>query len=472
VYGYYREQRSFQLGQYHHETDGLRVNADLRQDLYRAFYQEDLSPQTSFQAELSHGETSAGDTRFQFEPGSFSPYQRGRLEVTAVRLGARHSWDPSSLVLASLIAQRRDARFSDSVVEPFFRVDFSNASKIHGYTGELQYQKRGRFGDLVFGGGLFGQDETGVASTTFDPFGPPPMVMTTPIDTKLRSANAYVYGQLGQPSRPRLVLGVSVDYVENRSPAGTVEETEVNPKLGAVLPLGSETTLRFAALSGMKRLPAVNASIEPTQVAGFNQVFDDLNRTRFWRYGAAVDRGWSKRLFTGLELTRRNLEIPDAVVTGIDEDRIEWLHRAYLSWLVTPRVAAGVELLMEQLERKTTPPSGPFFVPADIDTKSLPFTLSYHAPSGIFALGRVSFAHQDILSRDDFGAVQRQSERFSVVDLSLGMRLPRRHGIVSLEIKNLLDEKFAYRDTAFEGLPRVPRYSPERTIFARLQLSM
>jgi Flp pilus assembly protein TadD len=472
VYGYYREQRSFQLGQYHHETDGLRVNADLRQDFYRAFYQEDLGPHTSFQAELSYGKTRAGDTRFQFEPGSFSPFQRGRLEVTAVRLGARHSWDPSSLVIASLIAQRRNTRFSDSIVDPFFQVDFDNASEIHGSTGELQYQKRGSLGDLIAGGGLFGQDETGVANSTLDLFGPPPMVTTAPIDTKLRSANAYAYGQLGQPSRARIMLGLSVDNVETRDAAGSRKDTEVNPKLGAVLPVGGETTLRFAAFRGMKRLPADNASIEPTQVAGFNQVFDDLSRTRFRRYGAAIDRVWTKRLFAGIELTRRDLSVPDAVIAGVDEERTERLHRAYWSWLATPRVAAGIELLVEQLERKTTPPSGPFFVPADIDTKSLPVTLSYHSPSGFFARSRVSFVHQDIQSRNDFGAEQRQRERFSVLDLSMGTRLPGHRGLVSLEVNNVLDEQFAYRDTAFEGLPRVPQYAPERTVFARLQLNM
>jgi len=471
VYGYYREQRSFQLGQYRYESDGLRVNADQRQDLYRAFYQEDLSFRTSFQAELSHGETRAGDVRLQFEPGSFSPYQRGRLEVSTLRLGARHSPSTDSLLIASLIAERRDTRFRDSIVDPLFRVDFDSESEIDGDTAELQYQMRGGLGDLIAGGGLFRQDETGVASSTVDPFGPPPMTTTAPIDTTLRSANTYVYGQLDHPSHVRLILGLSVDRVEYRDAGGQREDTMANPKLGAVIPLGP-TVLRFAAFRGLKRLPAVNPSIEPTQVAGFNQVFDDLNRTRFWRYGAAIDGAWQKHLFAGLELTRRDLSIPDAIVPGVDEDRTEWFHRAYVSWLVTPRVAAGAEPRFERLERKMTPPSGPVFVPDEIDTRSLPLFLSYHAPSGLFALARASFVQQEIHSRNDFGAEQRQREHFSVVDLSVGWRLPRRRGIASLEIGNVFDETFTYRDTAFEGLPRVPQYVPERTVFARLQLSL
>lgn len=472
VYGYYSGQRSFQLGQYHHETDGLRVNADLRQDLYRAFYQEDVGARTSVQAEISYADTRAGDTRFQFEPGTFSPLQRGRLEVATLRLGARHAWDPSSLLIVSLISERRETRFTDALVSPFFRVDFDNASKIQNYTGELQYQKRGSLGDLIVGGGLFGQDDTGVARSTVDLFGPPLMVTTTPIDTTLQSANAYVYGHLGQPSRARLILGLSVDHLQSRDSSGSPDDTEVNPKLGAVLPVGPGTTLRFAAFRGMKRLPVVNASIEPTSVAGFNQVFDDLSRTVFTRYGAAVDQTWGKRLFAGLEATRRDLRIPDAIAAGVDEKRVEWVNRAYWSWLVTARLAAGAELRAEKLERLNLPPSGPVLVPVEIDTKALPLTLTYHAPHGVFARARASFVNQEIFSRDGLGGESRQRERFSVVDLSIGMRLPGRRGLVSLEVNNLLDENFVYRDTAFEGEPRVPLYAPEQTVFVRLQLSL
>ncbi len=473
VYGYYSGQRSFQLGQYHHETDGLRVNADLRQDLYRAFYQEDLGAGSSVQAELSYADTRAGDTRLQFAPGSFSPLQRSRVEVTTVRLGARHALDPSSLLLVSLISQRRETSFFDAVVSPAFRVDFDIATKVHAITGELQYQRRGSLGDLIVGGGLFGRDDEGLQINTFDLAGPPPPVVTrTPIDTTLRSGNAYAYAHLGQPSRARLVLGLSVDDLKRRNASGSIEDTEVNPKLGAVLPVGTGTTLRFAAFRGMKRLPAVNASIEPTSVAGFNQIFDDLSRTVFWRYGAAVDQSWGKRHFAGIEATRRNLEIPDAIVPGTDEKRIEWLHRAYWNWLVTPRLAAGAELRAEKLERENLPPSGPVFVPLEIDTKALPLTLTYHAPNGVFARGRASFVNQEIFSRNSLGAQSRVRDRFSVVDLSVGMRLPGRRGLVSLEVNNLFDESFVYRDTAFEGEPRVPLYAPEQTVFARLQLSL
>jgi hypothetical protein len=42
-----------------------------------------------------------------------------------------------------------------------------------------------------------------------------------------------------------------------------------------------------------------NQTIEPTQVAGFNQFFVDAEGTDAWRYGIAMDQKFSKDLFAG-----------------------------------------------------------------------------------------------------------------------------------------------------------------------------
>jgi len=472
IYGYYGGGRSFQIAQSIYDSNGFRTNADLRQDFQRVFYQEELTPQASLQAEIAHSEQKGGDVRFQFEPGNFSPTQRGQLYTTAYRLGERYSWTPASTLIASLIMQRQDSRSTDSIVDPFFQVDFDSSTTDKSYNGELQYLARSGWGDFVGGAGAFQRRQTGTDTTTLTIVGfPPPMELSTPFDTTLRSQNAYVYGNLGRPGSARLVLGAAVEHVDNLNPMAPREDTQFSPKLGAVLPVGDGTTLRAAAIRGIKRMPSASPSIEPTQVAGFNQVFDDVTQTRFWRYGVAADQSWSRGLFGGIELTRRNLSVP--VVPGFpDEDRREWLHRAHLSWVLSPRFAAGAELQVERIDRNLTVPTGPIFVTSEIDTRSAPLTLSFHDPSGFFARARLTFVSQDVESRNDFGDRDNQSDSFKVFDLSLGWRLPRRLGIVSFDVKNLFDESFRYRDTTFEGFPRVPLYAPERAYYLRLQLSL
>ncbi len=470
IYGYYGGRRSVQLGQSHYETNGFTTNADLRQDYLRAFYQEDLNPQSSFQLELSYGEVVSGDTRLQFDPGGFSPFQRTRLETAALRFGARHSWEPGSMLIASVIAQHQDTRFQDAVVDPFFEAQLDQNARNRGYNGELQYQRRGSGTDIVAGAGVFENKRTGetISAITFPP--DPPISFADPINSTLRSQSAYVYGYLGRPWRARLILGASLDHSENPDPLVAQDSTRLNPKLGVILPLSGATTLRFAVFRGMKRLPADHPSIEPTQVAGFNQVFDDLNHTRSIRYGAGLDHSWSARTHAGIELTRRDLEVP-LFAGAPDEERRELLHRAHFSRLLGNRIAVGAEAIWERIDR-TLGFQSLTLEPTEIDTRSTPLTLTYHHPSGVFARARWTFVDQRIKTEDGLGGQGSSSETFDTFDLSLGTRLPQRRGVVSIDVLNLFDEKFRYRDTTFNGFLRVPQYAPGRAVYARLQLSL
>ena len=67
-----------------------------------------------------------------------------------------------------------------------------------------------------------------------------------------------------------------------------------------------------------------------------------------------------------------------------------------------------------------------------------------------------------------------ESEDFFVVDTSVGYRLPKRFGIVSLSVSNLFDQKFKYLDDSFREFrdtPTVGPYIPERLILGRITLN-
>jgi hypothetical protein len=55
------------------------------------------------------------------------------------------------------------------------------------------------------------------------------------------------------------------------------------------------------------------------------------------------------------------------------------------------------------------------------------------------------------------------SDQFWVLDASIGYRLPRRLGLITLEVRNLLDEEFKF----YEMDPTIPLMYPERLVFAR-----
>jgi hypothetical protein len=104
-------------------------------------------------------------------------------------------------------------------------------------------------------------------------------------------------------------------------------------------------------------------------------------------------------------------------------------------------------------------------------------TLRYFAPNGFFAEIGATLVWQD---RTDAYQLEPESivsyppERLTTVDTVIGYRLPKRLGILSLAVCNLLDEEFRIQDVAFKSDDSFVNYSsilPGRMVLARLTLS-
>ena len=123
--------------------------------------------------------------------------------------------------------------------------------------------------------------------------------------------NGYAYAYLNAITNLTITLGYSFDVLRAESGAVRLEKkNQYNPKFGITWNPFPETTLRAAAFRVLKREFITEQTIEPTQVAGFNQFFDDRNATDAWRYGAAIDQKFTSNIFGGAEFSRRDLTIP------------------------------------------------------------------------------------------------------------------------------------------------------------------
>jgi hypothetical protein len=122
--------------------------------------------------------------------------------------------------------------------------------------------------------------------------------------------------------------GLSYDDFEQ----DPIDVDEVNPKLGLQWDITNRLRLRAAYMQTVKRALVVDQTLEPTQVAGFNQFFDDFDATEAERYGVGLDVKFSRDLYGGVEVSQRNLDIP-AVINETDvviEEQRENLYGAYL----------------------------------------------------------------------------------------------------------------------------------------------
>jgi outer membrane receptor protein involved in Fe transport len=188
----------------------------------------------------------------------------------------------------------------------------------------------------------------------------------------------------------------------------------------------------------------------------------------------------AQRMYGGFEFMRRNLDVPifdNATGAVFFEDEREDLNRAYFYFTPDRHWALSAEYQFESFRRKD------FVVlplPRRVDTTIIPFTVGYFSAidparpavtRGLFARLSATFVKQNV-RLSAFSTFPQDREKFWVVDASVGYRLPKRRGIASLEVKNLLDEQFLFQDSNIQNLePTTPRFTPTRTLFLRVSLN-
>ncbi len=463
---------SFSAGYTHFETDGFRDNNDQKDDIVDVFLQAELAPATSLQFEYRHRETERGDLQLRFFPEDFFPGERNKEERDSYRLGVRQAFSPGSTILGSFTYQ--DAEFTLRDQQPvesgLTLIDLKRPEQALGV--EFQHLFRSRYVNLTSGIGYVGIDGRIDATTGIDlppPLGPGPIVVESTTSTALTHVNMYEYSYLNLLKSVTFTLGASADFVRGDS-ADVGDRDQFNPKFGVTWEPMPATTLRAALFRVLKRTLITDQTLEPTQVAGFNQFFDDINGTESWRYGVAVDQKFSKDLFAGVEVSLRDLTVPFLDFSDPDRpaqrevDWKEYLGRAYLFWTPHEWVALRAGYLYERIERDAQLSNGA----RELDTHRVPMGVNVFHPSGLTASVTATYYNQE----GEFegfrgGGFRSGSDDFLLVDAAIGYRLPKRYGVITVGATNLFDETFKYFDTD----TRNPLIQPTRTVFARLTLA-
>jgi outer membrane receptor protein involved in Fe transport len=156
------------------------------------------------------------------------------------------------------------------------------------YTAELQHLFRSQYVNTVAGGGYFYIDQDiDTLSEFYWPTISPPNLLFPPapgeVDFEIDHYNVYLYSYINLPLDATLTAGASGDFFDaNDKTVGNqdIDEDEFNPKFGITWNPFASTTLRGAAFRTFKRTLVTDQTLEPTQVAGFNQFFDEGNATK------------------------------------------------------------------------------------------------------------------------------------------------------------------------------------------------
>jgi tetratricopeptide (TPR) repeat protein len=470
---------AFSLGQFHYETDGWRENNDLTQDIYNAFLQVALAPSTSIQFEYRRHDKESGDLDLKFEPEGVDLSERNKLSRRISRIGLHHELASNGHLIASAINQEViDVKgwyhswlyktAEELGTDYPALIDHSGKMSRDSESHLLELQLIQPFYDhsLILGGGRLREDRPFVTEewNTFYFLLPDSIleipVTPSPIIEEIDPvfSNIYLYSQLVLPEDIKLTLGMSYEDIE----LSYFTRNQTSPKVGVTWEARDNLIFRAAYTESLARPHYLEQTIEPTQVAGFNQLFYVGQGSEIEQYGVGVDAHLSRAVSVGAEFTRKDIRVPWNRLNGPDFYDViddEFSH-AYLHWAASNRL--GIRAAYEKELFSGT------LSPQILKTKRIPLGINYYWPSGLFLQAEGIYINQEITrNKDEF-----DREDFWNLDVVIGYRFPKRYGKVELIAKNLLDEEFDYYDAGYHvDEMATPQYRPERQVFVRFSVN-
>jgi len=460
-----------------YDDDGFRQNADQANDNARAFVQFMASDKDSLQFNAIWGKRDTGDLPVRQYPQLLVP-ERFSTEERNFGVGWHHKLSAAADLAVSAIYNWTEQTGND------LGLPFETTGTFSGPQLEAQYVRRQSTMSWTIGAGAFSgsvkaesefQNATiksddafynGYAYATFRPKGPLSYIAGLAVE----SADVPV-GML--PPRDSLVGLADVAY----------SDTVVSPKLGIVAAFGSGTTLRATAFRRLTPALGRLQTLEPTQVAGFNQFFEDPGGTRSWNYGVGFDQSIGRSVFFGLSYLRRDLDIPEAscefpdpysgcafqLAEGIeDKTSTDDVAGAYLNFTMGKRWAASIEY--EYLKRDFDYTSvNPFGLFQDmLQTSRLRPQLRWFLPFGLYVGASATFYDQKVDQFDDQSSDRRQrvESDFWVGDATLGYRFPDRWGSLAVDVRNVTNEKFDFYERSVQDT-----IVPARQVVVRLEIT-
>jgi Flp pilus assembly protein TadD len=490
---------SYSIGQYHYQSDGIRKNNAIKQDIYNAFAQYQITSDLNLQFEYRYNFLKNGDLSQQFNRHLFSDSLQEKFKRQLYRIGANYQPDPTTNVLFSAIYTKDD--FSSGLSSIFLGENTTTTVEDNAdtFSFELQLIKDADWAKFIAGASYIynnqPQDALVVQNIHIPAFIIPGFFSIPAKDIALEinsqtdhdsdHINAYLYTFLSYKNLTG-ILGVSFDSINSHF---LPDIQRFNPKLGLLWNLTNSTTFRAAYFQGVKKIFGANQTIEPVQVAGFVQFFDDDAGSKYEHFGIGLDHKFSQSAYAGLEGTYRKLDVPlskskiSLPLIGFDspstirvksnsefikyERQNEFTVRSYFNWTPTKRISASIEYQLVIHDRqiaKELSNRNPLI--NDVVTHQVPISINYFATNGLYSKFQTTFIHQKINSDESSNS---GNEHFWSIDALVGYKFPKRYGRLEFGVKNLLNENYQYADKSLvTGLPSRARYLPERTIFSRL----
>lgn len=462
------ERAEVSLGHFDYRRDGFRDRADI--DLSGTQLGLRLAPASgiTIHGELGHGDYDGGEFIPALLDGVGLASQRLRQSTNTDRgrLSMRYAPSIEREFIATAGGQRTRERTVERVVlDDVLDVDLN--TRMHARDAGVLYAQHGTDFTLVAGGSTYRESgttttELRIASDVF----PDP-------DDRYTKEHHRAFGHLDlTPTRwLTLHLGAAFDSL-HATKAASGDRSE--GKGGMSLKLAPATTVRIAQIRGTKGPKYLDATLEPTQFAGFNQLFDDLDGTRWRRTAVGLDHRFESGVMAGVEWSRRALEVPDLGCSSpCRADWSERLHRAYLALPLGRNAALSLSWRYEGL-RLNEPPTTLDKQPFQTRTEILPIGLWAKLAPRLTTYVEAVRVRQDTTIVDALagGPPLTRAGNFWLANAHLSYTHHARRFGFSIALHNVFDRRFSFQDTDLNRDPRVPLFYPKRTLLLQTNLRL
>jgi len=449
---------SFTTSSYKFKTDGYRVNNQQEQNFINSFLQYQVSSDLNIQFEYKEREFNGGDINQRFGENNFdSNFHKDQKNIYR-RFGVNYIINTKNQLYLSRI---------ESYGTLYYRLDDGTQidtiiTNTNGKSTELQYITTAEKYKVISGVGTSSQTGDDLLIIDFGFFD-----LTVPSNIQIKHDNAYLYVPFKYNDSNSFTFGLSYDAIKQPT---NVNKSAINPKFGFIN-TSKSTTFRLAAFRTLKRPILSEQTLEPTNIAGFNQFFDESNGVIAERYGIGLDELLNRKTRIGIELTHRNIIKYFTInITTLAQKRIkEYLHKSYINYTPNEHLALFFELIYDSFESEYDTSKTNTKTPVTLKTFSIPIGVKYFYKSWLSITLNTTFVNQDVSFSVQNSPLNKFSDSFVVTNLILDFKYNAKIKLL-FGVSNVFNEKFQYHNNQSEtAFTREIDFYPETFTYANLQ---
>jgi len=448
----------FNISQVYYKSDGVRDNNDIELNAYNIFVQSKLSYRLNTQFEYRTQSIKSGDLLQRFDANDFIINERNNKDFKTGRLGLHYEKNNHHILSSFIKREETYVKVTSKTrqVVPGFNLSnlITNNQHQQALMIETQYLYNASNINIIIGVGIvdakYSEEESNLESVI--PPGPPipPETTSTSSSSDNMSKNIYLYTHLKPLEFMDLTLGLSREQYINSST--TIENT--NPKIGARLSLTDKIIVNFAYISSLKRNITANQTVEPTQVSGFNQFFDDFNGSKIHNYSFSFKYQSSQNLYTGLSFTTREISFPIyANNKAAFHDIEEYTKNVYLYYNLNLNTSLSFEYTQEKFKNKV-------IRPREVNNQYVRFGFNYQFNNILSTTASIQKINQKYRN-----LTVENNDKFIIVNAEFKYQLSNQNGEIITGVKNVFFEKFNFYNVNLTGQEKEPLFNQSRYIY-------